>query len=109
MSEEAEFTGGFLIGKHDDSDSLDLPSPKSIRQQKNDIKRKYWLVIIGLVFVYAGYNSYLTLQSSIHVEGGLGELIDFLLHQVFADKQISLEENFFNPIFHGDKAKPFLS
>jgi len=73
MSSEAEFTGGFLMTNGADDDSLDLPSPKFKQQQRNRVKRRYWIIVIGLVLVFSGYNSYLTLQSSIHVEGGLGE------------------------------------
>jgi len=77
MSSEAEFTGGFLMNndedKLDNKDSLNLPNLKFKQQQRNRVKLRYWIIVIGLDLVFSGYNSYLTLQSSIHVEGGLGE------------------------------------
>jgi len=56
-----------------DNETPDRPRPKSNRKHKVQIKQRYWLVVIGVMFVCAGYNSYLLLQTSIHVEGGLGK------------------------------------
>ena len=51
-----------------------LAKVKGIKQKEKQIKRNYRLFIIGVCFVYAGYCSYLILQSSIHIENGLGTM-----------------------------------
>ena len=73
MSTEVAFKGDFLAGKALESKMLDLPKTKSNRKKRNQIKRRYWALMIGVLLLYAGYNSYLLLQTSIHVEGGLGK------------------------------------
>ena len=51
-----------------------LAKEKGIKQKEKQIKRNYRLFIIGVCLVYAGYCSYLILQSSIHIENGLGTM-----------------------------------
>ena len=37
------------------------------------IKRRYWLIVTGVTVLFSGYSCFLALQSSIHVENGLGK------------------------------------
>ena len=37
------------------------------------IKRRYWFIASGVTILFSGYNCFLALQSSIHVENGLGK------------------------------------
>ena len=37
------------------------------------VKRRFWMICAGIMLLYSGYNCYLSLQSSIHVENGLGK------------------------------------
>ena len=73
MSKKKEYTEGNLIA--DANDAINLVEKDNRHRQRKEIKRNYWLIAIGIVLIFAGYNSYITLQSSIHVEDGVGMFV----------------------------------
>ena len=73
MSTKKDYAEGNLVA--DANDAINLLEEDDLHLQRKKIKRKYWLITIGIVLIFAGYNSYMTLQSSIHVENGVGMFV----------------------------------
>lgn len=58
---------------------LEIKSKKSQDElAARAIKRRFWLIVIGVTILFSGYNCVLALQSSMHVENGLGMCVTAL-------------------------------
>ena len=85
MSMEAADTKSSLIETPTDEFSIKTNARSTCRQ----LKTKFYLIATGFMLVFTGYNSYITLQSSIHVEHGLGEFqncfgyLQSAVHKIF--------------------------
>ena len=67
--------------------------------------------MIGFLLVYSGYHSYLLLQTSIHVEGGLG-ICSYLIRRLFfALNFLILLQEFHNDCFaaHGSICSQYIA
>ena len=62
-----------MIVNKSENDEMFHSTEKSQSRKRKQQKRRFWLISIGLVMVFSGYNSFLTLQSSIRIEDGLGK------------------------------------